>query len=573
MQKFQYPNYLHLLWLLIPLVGLLVWYIRWRKTTMNSYFSPAIQPYIFQNLSRTLPTIKWVLLLLAFIFLIIGIANPQIGVKEEKIKGKGIDVMILLDVSNSMLAEDIQPNRLERSKLFISKLIDHLGHDRVGLVIFAGNSYLQVPLTIDYSAIKLNLPLIDPSSIPSQGTNIGEAVELAGASLGLTDSKHKAIVILTDGEDHDQNADAAIKEAKQNGIKVFAIGVGTEKGAPIPMNGDYKRDESGNVITTAFNRKMLESLASIGNGSFYELGQQSDIVEEVSAGLKSIEGKDFEDFDFSNYNSYFYWFLLCALVLIVVEFILPNIQMNSFFKKIAPILILSCSISILTAQPKNEIEKKENSKSLIRRGNVQYQGKKYQEAELNYRKSLAENPKNNATASYNLGNALYEQKKYKEAVESLSKSKAGFQDKSSLAKNYHNLGNAYFKENNLDSAIRYYENALKLQPSDLDTKYNLAMAKKQKKNQGGGGSNNQQQKNQQQQQQKESDQGKPSDQKKDGDSKDPADEKQEKPTPGQMSKEDAQKLLEALKNQEQNTQRKVDQQKQKPEQKKHEKDY
>lgn len=511
--------------------------------------------------------------MLAFILLIIGIANPQIGVKEEKVKGKGIDVMILLDVSNSMLAQDIQPNRLERSKLFISRLIDNLNHDRVGLVIFAGNSFLQVPLTIDYSAIKMNLPLIEPGSMPSQGTNIGEAVEMAGASLGLTDSKHKAIVILTDGEDHDKEAEAAINEAKKNGIKVFAIGVGTEQGGPIPMNGEYKRDENGEIITTAFNRKMLETLASIGNGTFYELGQQSDIVEDVVQGLKAIEGKDYEDFDFSNYNSYFYWFLLGSLGLLFIYFLLPTVTLSSFFRKVLPVFFLVIIASNIQSQTKEAKQKKEKSQMLIRKGNVDFQNKKYQEAELNYRKSISENPKN-ATASYNLSNALYEQKKYKEAREYLEKTAKEFNDKPSKSKAFHNLGNAFYKEGNMEKAIENYENALKLNPGDLDTKFNLAMAKKEKKNQGGGGQNNQQQKqDQQKQQQKESDKGKESDQKKDGDQKDDSEQGQPKPKPGQMSEEEAQKLLEALKNQEQNTQKKVDLQRQKPEQKKHEKDW
>lgn len=572
MQKFQYPQYLHLLWLLIPLIGLIIWSLRWREKAITTHYHASIQSYIFNNPSKTLIHLKWILRVLALTFLIVGIANPQIGIKEEKLKGKGIDVMLLLDVSNSMLAQDIQPNRLERSKLFISRLIDNLNHDRVGLVIFAGNSFLQVPLTIDYSAIKMNLPLIDPSSIPSQGTNIGEAVEMAEASLGLTDSKHKAIVILTDGEDHDKEAEAAIQEAKKNGIKVFAIGVGTEQGGPIPMNGDYKRDEKGTIITTAFNRKMLESLASIGNGTFYELGQQSDIVEEVAQGLKSIEGKDFEEFDFSNYNSYFYWFLLISLALVFLEFILPTITLSSFLKKILPILMLGFLSSEGAAQTKEEKQTTEKSQSLIRKGNVNFQNQKFEDAELNYRKSLSINPKNTA-ANYNLGNALYEQKKYKESIENLEKTTKEFRDKPSKAKAFHNLGNSYFKESNMDKAIENYENALKLNPGDMDTKFNLAMAKKQKKDQGGGGQNQQQKKDQGKKDQKESDKGKESDQKKDGDQKDDSESGKPKPKPGEMSQEEAQKLLEALKNQEQNTQRKVDLQRQKPEQKKHEKDW
>lgn len=568
-QKFQYPQYLHLLWLLIPIVVLVIFHYRWREQSIARIFGKTLQNKVIPHRSSFMINLRWLFALLAFIFLCLGIANPQIGVKEEKIKGKGIDVMIILDVSNSMLAQDIQPNRLERSKLFISKLLDQMSNDRAGLVIFAGSSFLQVPLTIDYSAIKMNLPLIDPSSIPSQGTNIGEAVIMAQRSLGLTDSKHKAIVLLTDGEDHDKEAETAIAEAKKNGIRVFAIGAGTETGANIPMNGDVKRDEDGTPIVTKINPKMLTNLASIGNGSYYELGMQGSINEEVMAGLRQIEQREFEDIDFSNYNSYFFWFLLIALYLIFFEYVWPSVKISAFYHRIFPILIAGIMLSPLQAQTKPEKEQKEQSQNLIRRGNVQYQHKKYDEAEINYRKSLAKNPKN-ATANYNLGNALYEQKKYQEAAESLEKAKGKLSDKISKAKNFHNLGNAYFKQGNMEKAIENYENALKNNPSDMDTKINLALAKKKKKDQGGGGNNqqnqNKDQQNQNQQNQAQNGQEKPQ---QEGDQP-----KQEpKPRPGQMTKEQAQNLLEMLRNQEQNTQRKVDQQKQKPDQKKSEKDW
>jgi len=558
-----------------------LWAIKWRKKSIELSFKSAIKEYIIPNHSLFNEKLKSILMLVAFVFLIIAIANPQLsGAKQEKVKGQGIDIMILLDVSNSMLAQDIQPNRLERSKLFISKLLDNLKHDRVGLIVFAGNSYLQVPLTIDFSSIKMSLPIIDPADIPSQGTNIGEAVELAEQSLGLTDSKNKAIVVITDGEDHDQNADNAIAAAKKNGIKVFAIGVGEEKGAPIPMGSDYKKDENGQVIMTAFNRKMLEQLATIGNGSFYHLGQQSDIVEDVANGLNQIEGKEFEDFDFSNYTSYFYWFAIIALLLIAVEFMMPNIKWKQFVKNISVIaFMMLLSGQSAFSQSKDAEGNKEKARTYIRRGNSNFQNKKYQDAELNYRKAISLNPNNN-TAKYNLGNALYQQQKYQEAAEQYQSSVEKNDDKLAKARAYHNLGNSYFKNNQLENAIKAYENSLKLNPSDMDTKFNLALAKKQQDKQGGGKNNQQQQQQQQSQgQQKQDDKGK-GDDKKDGNGEKPKEkegdgnQQPEKKNDGKgMSKEQAQKLLEALKNQEQNTQNKVDAKKAKPEQKKNEKDW
>lgn len=570
MQKFQYGYLLNLLWLIIPLTTLVVYYLRWQLKTEKSVFKPNIANHILPHRNVLQDRIKLSLFFVSIVFLILAIANPQIGVKGEKIKGKGLDIMLLLDVSNSMLAEDIQPNRISRAKFFITKFLDQLKHDRVGLVLFAGSSYLQVPLTIDFTSIKMSMPIIDPSNFPSQGTNIGEAVTMAGKTLGLVESKSKAIVIITDGEDHDQEASAAIEIARKNGIKVFAIGVGEEKGAPIPVgNGEYKKDENGNIVMTSFNRSVLENLASIGNGSFYHLGQQGDIVEDVVAELNKLEGKDFEDFDMSNFNSYFYWFALAALLLLFVEFMLPSLDYKQFFKNISSIgFIILFSLSS-TAQTKEIEAQNKKSRTLIRNGNSSYQNNNFDKAELNYRKALVIDPKSKS-ANYNLGNTLYSQQKFQESQEYYEKSIDKNDDKLSRARAYHNMGNACFKSNQLEQAILAYENALKLNPSDMETKYNLAMAKKQQKNKGGG-------KNDQKQDKKDN-QDKKDDQKKSSGSGNPQEKPEEaksepKPDNKSMSKEQAQRLLEALKNQEQNTQNKMEAKKTKPEPKKGEKDW
>ncbi len=570
MQRFQYGYLLNLLWLIIPLFAVVVYYMRWQLKTEKSVFKSNIVNHILPHRNALQDRTKLSLFFMSIVFLILAIANPQIGVKGEKIKGQGLDIMILLDVSNSMLAEDIQPNRISRSKFFITKFLDQLKHDRVGLVLFAGSSYLQVPLTIDFTSIKMSMPLIDPSNFPSQGTNIGDAVTMAGNTLGLTESNSKAIVIITDGEDHDQEASTAIETARKNGIKVFAIGVGEEKGAPIPVgNGEYKKDENGNIVMTSFNRSVLENLASIGNGSFYHLGQQGDIVEDVVAELNKLEGKDFEDFDMSNFNSYFYWFALAALLLLFIEFMLPSIDYKQFVKNISSIgFVILFSLSA-TAQTKEIEAQYKKSRTLIRNGNSSYQNNNFDKAELNYRKALVIDPKSKS-ANYNLGNTLYSQQKFQESQEYYEKSIDKNDDKLSRARAYHNIGNTCFKSNQLEQAILAYENALKLNPSDMETKYNLAMAKKQQQNKGGG-------KNDQKQDKKDN-QNKKDDQKKSGGNGNPQEKPEEaksepKPDYKSMSKEQAQRLLEALKNQEQNTQNKMEAKKTKPEPKKGEKDW
>ena len=568
MQRFQHTYLLHLFWLLIPLAGLVIWYFRWQKKSESSTFNACILNHIIPYKNLIQERIKLGLFFFSLIILIIAIANPQIGVKGEKIKGQGLDIILLLDVSNSMLAEDIQPNRISRSKYFIAKFLDKLKHDRVGLILFAGSSYSQVPLTIDFTSIKMSLPIIDPTNFPSQGTNIGEAVDMAGKALGLTDSKSKAIVIITDGEDHDQEANAAIEAARKNGIKVFAVGVGEEQGVPIPVgNGEFKKDEEGNTVMTAFNRGMLENLASIGNGSFYHLGQQGNIEEDVIAELNKLEGKDFEESDYSNFNSYFYWFALVVLFLLFMEFVIPTVDIDQFIRNITSIsflIILSLSLNAQTSEEKQ----KNASRTLIRKGNSNYQNNNFEKAELNYRKALVVHPKSR-TANFNLANTLYSQQKFQESIDYYEKCVDKSDDKLSRARTYHNLGNAFFKANQVTEAIRAYENALKLNPSDMDTKYNLALAKKQQKNKGGGGKNNQQQ-NQDKKDNKEdkknnSGGGQPQEK--------PQNNKPEEKQGKGMDKEQAQHLLEALKNQEQNTQNKMEAKRPKPEAKKREKDW
>jgi tetratricopeptide (TPR) repeat protein len=571
MQRFQYPYLLHLFWLLLPLMALVFWYVRWQKKVESQTFAATIFNHIIPYRSTTQERIKLGLFFLSLVLLVFAISNPQIGVKGEKIKGQGLDIMLLLDVSNSMLAEDIQPNRISRSKYFIAKFLDQLKHDRVGLILFAGSSYLQVPLTIDFTSIKMSLPIVDPNNFPSQGTNIGEAVMMAGKTLGLTDSKSKAIVIITDGEDHDQEANAAIEEAKKNGIKVFAIGVGEEKGAPIPVgNGEYKKDEDGNTVMTSFNRGVLENLASIGSGSFYHLGQQGSIEEDIVSELNKLEGKDVEEFDYSNFNSYFYWFALVVLLLLFIEFIIPSMDFKQFMKNTICFGFFTLLTISSFAQNKEVESQKKAAKTLVRKGNSNYQNNNFQKAELHYRKALAIQPKNR-TANYNLGNSLYNQQKFQESLEFYEKCINKNDDKLSRARVYHNIGNAYFKSNQLSDAIQAYENALKLNPTDMDTKYNLALAKKQQKNKGGGKNNQQQKQDKKDNQDKkdkkdESGNGQPQEKSSEGNPEQKMDNKA-------MNKEQAQRLLEALKNQEQNTQNKMEAKKPKPESKKSGKDW
>lgn len=319
MFRFEHIEYLWLLTALIPLTLLFIFFQRWRKKAVKAFGKPVLVTQLIPDLSNASHVVKFVLLALAYTFIVVGFANPQIGTKQEKVKRQGIDVIIAMDVSNSMLSEDVKPNRLLRAKNFVSNFIDELNNDRLGMIVFAGRAYLQMPLTVDYSASRMYLKTINTNLIPTQGTNIAEAVELARKSFVEGDTKHKALVIITDGEDNEGGADEAIAEAVKEGIKVFTLGVGTDNGGPIPQGSDYKRDEDGNIVLSKMNQDMLRDLASKGNGKYFQLGSGKDEIEAIFKELGRIGTKEFEEIVFTDFDDQFQWCLAIAALLLLAE--------------------------------------------------------------------------------------------------------------------------------------------------------------------------------------------------------------------------------------------------------------
>jgi Ca-activated chloride channel family protein len=327
MTRFENIQYLYGLLGLIPLTILFIWYHIWRQRAIRRLGQINLIDQLAPERSGFKHVVKFIFILLAFVFLIIGMANPQIGTKYEKVKRSGVDVMIALDVSNSMLAEDIKPNRLERSKQFISRLIDRMQNDRVGLIVFAGNAYMQMPITIDYSAAKLFLRNINTDMVPTQGTAIAEAVELAMKAFNQDEKKHKALIIISDGEDHQSDALAVIEEATKQGIVVYTMGVGSPKGAPIPVyrNGiqaDFKRDANGNIVLTKLNESALQQLAIKGDGKYFRLSSGTQEIDALIAEISAMEKKDFEERIFTDYEDQFQYFLALALLFSVADFFL-----------------------------------------------------------------------------------------------------------------------------------------------------------------------------------------------------------------------------------------------------------
>ncbi|MEP7128027.1 MAG: VWA domain-containing protein [Chitinophagales bacterium] len=319
MFRFEHIEYLWLLLAIIPVTLLFLFFYWWRSRAIGRIGNKALVLQMIPDFSNRKQVLKFTLLLFAYAFIVLGFANPQLGTKQEKVKREGIDVMIALDVSNSMMSEDVKPNRLDRSKNFISNFIDKLSNDRLGMIVFAGNAYMQMPLTVDYSAARLYLRTINPGMIPTQGTNFAEAIDLATQGFVKGDNSHKALIIITDGEDNEGGVDEKITEASKEGVKIYTIGVGSESGSPIPEGNDFKRDESGNIVLSKLNEQMLSDIALKGNGKYFLLGSGNDEVDAVLKELKGISTKEFEEVVFTDFDDYFQWCLAIAAALLMIE--------------------------------------------------------------------------------------------------------------------------------------------------------------------------------------------------------------------------------------------------------------
>ena len=284
---------------------------------------------VIADISRTRRNFKFILLLLTVFLLFVSMANIQYGLKEEEVKQKGIDLMIALDVSNSMNAEDLKPSRLERAKRAIEQLIDKLHGDRIGIIVFAGDAYVQLPITTDYAAAKMYLQTIDTDIVPTQGTAIGTAIDLAMQSFNFDDPTSKAIIIITDGENHEDNPVEAARNAAEKGVYVYTIGMGTPEGAPIPVykHGKqigFKKDKEGNTVVSHLNEEMLKEIAQAGNGMYVRATNSNVGLNMILNKINELEKKEFDNKVFKTYEDRFQLTLFPALVLLVIYLLLSD---------------------------------------------------------------------------------------------------------------------------------------------------------------------------------------------------------------------------------------------------------
>ena len=557
MFRFADPIYLYLL-AVIPVLAI-IRFITYRnqKKRLRKFGDPQLLRSLMPDVSRFRPAVKFWILQGALALLIVMLARPQFGTKISNEQRTGIETIIAMDISNSMLAEDITPSRLDRSKMMVENLVDHFTNDKIGLLVFAGDAFVQLPITSDYVSAKMFLSSIDPSMMATQGTDIARAIDMATHSFTQEEGIGKAIIVITDGEDHEGGALESAKAAKDAGMRVYVLGVGSTQGAPIPIpgTGDYMKDNTGNTVMSALNEDMCRQVAQAGGGAYIHVENNSAAQDQLDNELNKLAKKETTSTVYSEFDEQFQAVAILALLLLILEICIydrrnPLLKRLSLFgskKKAAATVALLLVAITASAQ---------TDRQYIREGNKQFRVGQYDKAEVSYRKAVEKNPKN-PQAAYNLGNALMAQKKDSAAVQQFEQATRIETNPLRKAAAYHNMGVICQTHKMYGEAIEAYKNALRLNPNDDETRYNLVLCKKQKQKQD---------KNQQQNQDKKDDQKK-DDQKKDDQkdqNKDKKDDKQQQQQKPQMSKDNAEQLLNAAIQNEKMTQDKIKKQQQQP---------
>lgn len=329
MFKFANPEYFFLLLVIPILVLLFVFYRIKQKRNIKTFGDPELMRSLMPNVSHIRPTIKFTLQILALVFIVFALARPQFGTKKEEVKRQGIEVMIALDISNSMMAQDVIPSRLDKSKQILSQLIDNMENDKVGLVVFAGEAFIQLPITVDYVSAKMFLSSISPKLIARQGTAIGSALELAVKSFDEKSKASKVIILITDGENHEDNAVAAAKLALNNNITVHVVGIGKPQGAPIPIEGtmSFWKDKEGNVVVTKLNEEMCQEIAAAGKGVYVRADNTNMALRTIAKELDNMAKTEITTTQFSNFNEQFQSLAIIAFILLIIDvFVLGRIN-------------------------------------------------------------------------------------------------------------------------------------------------------------------------------------------------------------------------------------------------------
>ena len=565
MFRFQHVEYFWFL-LLIPVIILVyLYFLGWRRRNLKKLGESSFVKELISGKINGRLTTKVALVSLSSVCLIAALANLQAGGHAEKTERKGLDVVFALDVSNSMLAEDVSPNRLTKAKELIYRTLEQMHNDRTGLVVFAGNAYLQVPLTVDYGAMKMLLASVTPGMIPTQGTNFSQAIQMAGNSFSQKEKKNKVLVLISDGEDHDETAIDAAKAAAEKGVIIYTIGIGSPRGSTItdPTTGQPKVDEQGNVVVTKLNEAELKSIADATGGRYQLLQNAGRVSENLVNAIAQLGTKNLGAVVYTDYDSYFQYFLGGGLILFLIAFLLPDAKKikrpggtkvqpkavasgtTLFWIGLLSVVVLLLSPRQLWAQQQKEQQPDLALKKAVSTGNDFYHKKQYDSAGVQYMKALKKQP-NSFEGNFNMGDALYQSGRYDHARTAMTNSLKSAKTKEDQAAAYHNIGNTFLKQKQWQQAADAFKKSLLLQPKDRDTKYNLAYAQEMLK---------------QQQQKKNNKNGK--DKKNNKNDKDKQDKQQPKDSKDKQNQD---------KQQQQNEDKKKDEQQQKQQQNQQQKD-
>ena len=527
MFHFQHIEYL---WIFaaIPLMVLLYLFaIKQKGKTIQKIGDENLVKQLTKDYSSKKFLFKFILVAIAFIFGTLALANLRKPQGSTVINRSGIDVMIALDVSKSMLANDVSPNRLERAKQIVSKLIDKLPDDRIGLVVFAGKAYLQMPLTVDHPAAKMYLSSITTDVVPTQGTVIGDALKMCYSAFNTAEKKYKSVILISDGEDHDEGAIKMSKALAGEGVMINTVGIGSPEGSVIkdPETNEDKKDAEGNVVITKLNEDELRTIATNGNGIYQLFNNNTDEIAAMLNGqLKELGQRSITENSSTNYENYFQWFLTVALLLLIAEFFTSEIKATKTLKqlrsKTALVIIFLFLSTTSFAQNEND---------LIKKGNEAYNKQQYNDAVTTYKKAIEKNP-SNEIAQYNLGNALYKADKNKEAEQAFNNAINNSQTSDNKATAWYNKAMALQNDKRLPESIDAFKQALRLNPDDEDARQNLQLALQQQKQQ------------QQQKQNKDQQKKQPKDQKQKDNDKD----QEPKQPQSNISRQDAEEKLKAL---------------------------
>jgi Ca-activated chloride channel homolog len=563
--KFMDPDILYLLWAIFPVAGLMVHGIRQRKMILGLFADPGVYPFILPGFGMKIRWIKSVLILMALILAVFAMAGPQAGFRWEKTLQKGVDIMIALDCSNSMLAQDIKPNRLEQAKREIIDLLRLMKSDRAGLVAFAGQAILQCPLTLDHDTFNIFLRVLTPDYLPVGGTNLAAAIETCYAGFEKGSDTDKAIVLITDGENtagngSPEDVEEIAKKMGQEGIKIFTIGVGDPGGAPIPdPAGGFKKDR-GNIILSRVDDQGLERIASFTNGRYVRSvagNMDLDLIYNQDI-LNNMERKTLTQGKKKVWEKRFQWFLFPCVLLLLMEMMLP---LRRKMKKVGLVLVVVL-LGLGNQAPAGAVE---IFSSHVKKGLSAYGAKSYEQAKTHFIDAQLESP-DDPRLYYNIGAAAYMNKEYDQAEKNFVQAVES-KDPKIRHNAMYNLANTRYRQGKLDQAIKDYEAILASFPDDKETRENLEFVKKQqvrekeKKEKDSQQDQKDQKDQKDKEKQKNSEQSSKSDQNQDPKNKDPKNKDPENQDPQNQDPENQDQQNQDQQNQDQQNQ---DQQNQNP---------